>query len=154
VRAHERVGVLARRKLHDERGAAGGGEDVDRFRGRSTARGVRIEAHEDPLGILAEFGCLIGREGRAERCDRVGEASFVERDAIEITFDDDERFALCGTAPRDIEGVEPAAFGIDGRRARVEVFGLLIVERATAEGDASTLVASVGSMSQPRLKTK
>ncbi len=35
-----------------------------------------------------------------------------------------------------------------------EVFGMLIVERATAEGDAFTLVASVGSMSQPRLKTK
>ena len=134
MRAHETIGVFSQRKLHDEGDATGLTERIDRF-GRGVRTGsVGVEADEDALRVLAQFGRLIARERRTERRDGVRESRLVQRDAIEIAIDDDERFARRCRAASDVEGVEAAALGVDGGRARIEIFRLLVVERAAAEG--------------------
>ena len=107
----------------------------DRLRGRRTARGVGIEAHEDAFGILVQFGRLFAREGRPERRDRIREPRLMEGDAVEVALDDDQRVAFARRASREVEGEEALAFRVDGRRGRVEIFRFRIVEHASAEGD-------------------
>ena len=55
------------------------------------ARGVAVEAEEDVVGVLAQFGRLLRRKGRSERRHGVLEARLMQGDAVEVALDDDER---------------------------------------------------------------
>ncbi len=92
--AYETVGILSGGKQHDPHRGSGVLDllrrHVDRF-GCSRASGrVAVEAQEDVVGVLSQLGRLLCRERRAERRDGILEAGLMQRDAIEVAFDDDQ----------------------------------------------------------------
>ena len=102
--------------------------------GRSAGR-IGVEAHEDALGILTQLGGLLGRECGAQGCNGVGKARLVERDAVEVAFDDDQRTGPGKVAPSALECEEASPFDVHRRGGRVDVFRLAAVERPAAESD-------------------
>ncbi len=138
VRTYEGVGILARWELHDKRCTARVVQHVDRFDGCVRPGRIGIEAQEDAFCVFAKLRRLLRGERRAERCHGVGEPALVQRDAIEVTFDDDEPVFGRSGPPRDVERVKPTPFRVDRRRGRVEILRFATVERAAAERDGFT----------------
>ena len=65
--------------------------DVDRFGCSRAAGRVAVEAEKHVVGILAQLRRLLWRERGAERGDGIFEAGLMQRDAVEVALDDDQR---------------------------------------------------------------
>jgi hypothetical protein len=110
-------------------------QDVDRLRRCRTAGAVGVETHEHVGADLAQLTRLLGGEGGPQRRDRVGESGLMERDAVEIALDDNDRIDLAGRPSRGVERVQKAALGINRRRRGVQIFWLLVAQRPAAKRD-------------------
>ena len=133
---HQRVRVLAIRQRDDAQCAVGlqqgqrGGDGAGRGPGTS---GIAIEA-QGRRGRLAPqfFELFLGQCG-PERRYCAGQSTLVQGDDVHVALDHHQVAALADRLTRQIEAIEGAALGEDGRFRTVEIFRLAVAEGTAAK---------------------
>ena len=100
-----------------------------------------VEIEHDPLAIAAaaELGDLLIAQRRAKRRHRIGDASRVERDDVEVALDHDSAIGLANRIDRLVEAKEVFALLKDLRLRRVQVLGLSAIQAAAAKANDPAL---------------
>src|SRR3989441_127216 len=141
------------RDLHAQRAAVEGAGAVDRPREapgrrleqllralrRPLAGGVGVEKSHDLVAVAAQERQLRGRERRAERGHRLGEAVLVRHEAVDVALDEQRAVLRSHRLARDVGRVEEVALGVERRLGGVQVLRLVVAEGAAAEGHHARL---------------
>src|SRR5207245_9499891 len=83
------VRVLPRRQRHDLHLEAVLQQDFEAAARRSPPRRVRVEVHDDAIGVSLQKPDVARRESRTERPDGLADSGLVEGNDIHVTLDQD-----------------------------------------------------------------
>src|SRR3989442_3952640 len=82
---------------------------------------------------------MLGREGRAQGGDHVGHTSLMQRDRVEVPFDDHDLLLSRDALACDLKPVQRAAFPEERSFRRVQVLGHPVINHTPTEADDALL---------------
>src|SRR3989449_4058041 len=82
---------------------------------------------------------MLGREGRAQGGDHVGHTSLMQRDRVEVPFDDHDLLLSRDALACDLKPVQRAAFPEQRSLRRVQVLGHPVINHTPPEADDALL---------------
>ena len=103
------------------------------------AIGVEVQDQALAVAATAELGDLLIAQRRAKSRHRIGDASRVERDDVEVALDHDSAIGLANRINRLVEAKEVFALLKDLRLRRVQILGLSAIEAAAAKANDPAL---------------
>ncbi len=132
---HEYVRIVSGREGHDPDPEPAIHEEIQGPQGRPHAGLVRVEQQDDFRDEAPDRPDVIGRQGRAERGDDVGDPGLMQRDRIKVAFDDDQGVLTARRLSRPLQQIERTPLVKEGGIRRVEVLRHSVPENTAAEAD-------------------